>query len=113
VKVGKAMLRETVTASVALAAFAIAGGLLTGQASIAVGVAIGLVIGAFNGHLLMALIQRDVPFVGGSLVRMALLSGIGIMTAVIVGAAPWAVLLGIAGAQAVLAAAAVRQGLRA
>jgi hypothetical protein len=107
------ILRTTVAASAVLAAIAAIAGLIVGRAEVGVGLAIGLVIGSFNGHALVALLDRHVPFVGASLVRMAIFSAGGIMLALIVGATPWAVLLGVAGAQMVMVAAAVRQGLRA
>ena len=106
-------MRTTMAASVALAIVAFAAGFATGRPSIGSGVAVGLVLGAFNGHALAALMQRDVPFVGASLLRMAAFSGAGIFLAILVGSAPWAALLGVAGAQVVMTAAAVRQGLRA
>lgn len=107
------ILGQTVAGSVILAAISAAGGLVLARPAIGFGVAVGLLLGAFNGHALTALLDRNVPFVGASLVRIATLSAIGILAAVLVGAAPWAVLLGVAGAQVVMTIIAARQGLRA
>lgn len=106
------ILGQTVAGSAMLAAICAGAGVVVGRPDVGVGLAIGLVIGSFNGHVLLALLERHVPFIGASLARMALFSGAGIMVAMLIGAAPWAVLIGVAAAQVVMAIAAARQGLR-
>jgi hypothetical protein len=106
-------MRETVTASVILAAVAIAVGLLAGRAAVGLGLAAGLVVGSFNGHAVVALLDRHMPFLGASVVRLAALSSGAIVVALLAGAPPWAGLLGVAGAQVVMVVAAVRRGLHA
>ena len=60
-----------------------------------------------------ALLDRDSPFVFGSLMRLAALSALAIVVALVFGSAPWSVLIGVAAAQVVMVAMSVRQGLRA
>jgi len=106
-------MRETVAASVILAAVAVSVGLLAGRPTVGLGLAAGLVIGSFNGHAVAALLDRHLPFVGASVVRLAALSSGAIAVALVAGAPPWAGLLGVAAAQVVMVVAAVRRGLRA
>jgi hypothetical protein len=47
------------------------------------------------------------------LIRLAALSAMAIGAALVFGSAPWSVLIGVAGAQVVMVAMSVRQGLRA
>jgi hypothetical protein len=107
------LLGETVVACAAIAALAVGAFALAGQAQIGVGLAAGLVLGSFNGHLVMRLVDRHTPFVAGSVVRMALISATAVLAAILLGSPAWAVLLGVGGAQLVMAGAGIRQGLRA
>ena len=107
------IVRETVAASALLAAVALGAGLLLGRAPIGVGLAAGLLIGSSNGELVRRVLEHRAPFVMSSVIRMATLSAAAILVASLVGASTIALLLGVAAAQLVMVAAAVRQGLRA
>ena len=110
---GVGIVRETVAASVALAAIALIAGLVVGQTAVGAGLAAGLAVGAVNGHLILRQLGNDTPFVVSSLGRLALFSAVAVLAAYLLSASTWAVLIGVAGAQAVMVATAVRQGLRA
>ena len=108
-----AIMRETVATSVILAAVAVPVGLLAGRPTVGLGLALGLVMGSFNGHAVVALLDRHMPFMGASIVRLTSLSSAAILVALVAGAPPWAGLLGVASAQVVMVVAAVRHGLQA
>jgi hypothetical protein len=107
------MLRDTVAVSTALAVLIVIASLIAGHLTIGIGLAAGLVIGSMNGHLLAALMARDMPFVAGSLTRMAIVSAVAVLAAFLLGSQAWAVLLGVGAAQLVMVGAGIRQGLRA
>ena len=106
------MLRETVMASVALAAATALVATFLGQPSIGIGIAIGLVLGSANGFVIARLFDPQGSFVGSSLARLSVFSALAIGMALMVGSAAWTVLIGIAAAQLVMVAAGVREGLR-
>lgn len=110
---GVAIVRETVAASVAVASVAFLAGFVLNQRSIGLGIALGLVVGAGNGELIQRVIESRTPFVVSSILRMAGLSAAAIAVAFIIGASPIDLLIGVALAQFVMVAVAVRQGLRA
>jgi len=110
---GLGIVRATWIASVAMASIAFLAGFVVNQRPIGLGVALVLVVGAANGELIQRVIESRAPFVVSSVVRMAALSAVAILVALLVGASPIAVLLGVAAAQFVMAGAAVRQGMRA
>lgn len=105
-------MRGTVAASAVLAAIALAAGLVFGQAPIGTGLAAGLVIGALNGELIRRAAVHNAPFVVSSVIRLALISAVGILAAYLIGASTVALLLGVAAAQVVMVVASVRLGLR-
>jgi O-antigen/teichoic acid export membrane protein len=107
------ILRETVAGSAVLGVLALFVGAIAGHSAVGLGTALGLVIGSSNGYLVIALLDRDSPFVFGSLMRLAALSAMAIGVALVFGSAPWSVLIGVAAAQVVMVAMSVRQGLRA
>ncbi len=107
------MLRESVAASAALAALAVAAAAILGHLSVGVGLAAGLVIGAFNGHAVVGVLDRRMPFVVGTIARLAFFSLTAIAVAALLRSDAWSVLLGVGVAQVVMVGAAVRQGLRA
>jgi len=107
------MVRETVVASAALAAVTVLIAGMAGYLSLGVGLGAGLLIGSFNGRLVAGTLEMGAPFVAMSLIRMAVVSAIAILAAVLLGISPWAVLIGVGAAQLVMVAAGVRQGLRA
>jgi hypothetical protein len=106
------MLRETVIASLFLGAIVFVIGATLGHAAVGVGLAAGLAIGCSNGYLMVATINRRAPFVAASIFRLALLSSTAVMVAILLHGSPWAVVLGVGVAQMVMAAFALREGLR-
>ncbi len=107
------MVRETMVASAALAAVTVLIAGVAGYLSVGVGLGAGLLIGSFNGRLVAGTLEMGAPFVAMSLIRMAVVSAIAILAAVLLGISPWAVLIGVGAAQLVMVAAGIRQGLRA
>ena len=105
------ILKETVAASAAAAVVVTLAGAVLGHFSTGAGLAAGLLIGSFNGHALAALMARGAPFVASTIVRLAAFTAVAIAVAFLLGSDAWAVLLGVAAAQGVLVAAAVRQGV--
>lgn len=106
------MLRETVVASLFLAAVVIVASMLFKRLDVGMGLAAGLVIGSANGYLLVASLGRRAPFVAASMVRLALLTSTALVVALVLHSAIWAVALGVGVAQIVMTAVAVRAGLR-
>ena len=107
------MLRETVLASVALAAATAVVAVLLDQPSTGIGIAIGFILGSANGFVIARLFDLQSSFVGSSLARLSVFSALAIGAALMVGSAVWTVLIGIAAAQLVMVAAGVREALRA
>jgi hypothetical protein len=112
VKVG-GVVRATVVASAALAAVTVLIASVGGHLSVGLGLGAGLLIGSLNGRLVAGTLDMGAPFVAMSLVRMAVVSALAILAAVLLGISPWAVLIGVGAAQLVMVAAGIRQGLRA
>ena len=106
-------MRATVAASGALAAASLIAGFVTGNQAVGVGLAAGFLVGSLNGVFMLRLLDNHTPFVMASVARLALVSAVAVLVAFVLGAQAWAVLLGVAGAQVVMVAAAVRRGLRA
>ena len=106
------MLRDTVIASAILAAAVLTIAAALGQLSIGLGLAIGLILGSGNGYAIAGLLGNDAPFVAGSMLRLATLTGLALLAALVLGVSAWPVALGVGGAQLVMVAAGVRQGLR-
>ena len=107
------MVRETVIGSAAVAAVAVLIAGVVGHLPFGVGIGTGLVIGSLNGRLVAGTLEMGAPFVASSVVRMAAVSAIAILAALLLGIAQWAVLIGVGAAQLVMVAAGIRQGLRA
>ena len=97
-------LRTTATVCAAGALLAIAAGVATGHWRGGMGVALGLLVGAANGFLARRALGVEAGFGFTAMGRLALLSAIGLALGLLLGLAyvPL-VLLGIAGAQLVLA----------
>lgn len=110
---GVRIVRDTLVTAVALALTALVAGFALDHRAIGLGIALGLLVGAANGRLIEYVLARRSPFVASSVVRMIALSASAILIALLVGAPPAALLLGVGGAQMVMVGAAVRQGLRA
>jgi len=107
------ILRDTVIASAAAAAVAVVAATVLGHLVIGLGLAAGLLIGAFNAHAVAGVLERRVPFVAGTLIRLIFFSLTAIAAALLLRTDAWSVLLGVAAAQALMVAASIRQGLRA
>ena len=105
--------RDTVVASAALAAVIVLVAGVAGNLSLGLGLGAGLVIGSFNGRLVVGTLDMGTHFVASSVVRMAVLSATAVLAALVFGIAAWSVLLGVGAAQLIMVAASVRQGLRA
>jgi hypothetical protein len=112
VKLG-GMFRDTVVASAALATMVVIVAGVAGNLSLGIGLGAGLIIGSCNGHLVAGTLEMGAPFVASSVVRIAAVSAVAILAALLLGIAPWAVLIGVGAAQLVMVAAGIRQGLRA
>ncbi len=106
------MVRDTVVASAALATMIVLVAGAAGNLSLGIGLGAGLIIGSFNGRLVAGTLEMGAPFVASSVVRMAVVSAVAILAALLLGIAPWAVLIGVGAAQLIMVAAGVRQGLR-
>ena len=107
------VLKLTVTGCAVLAASMAVGAAIAGHAMLGIGVAAGLLLGSMNGYVIQALLGRGTPFVAGSLMRIAGLSAIVFVAALIFRSSGWTVPLGIGLAQLVMVAAGVRQGVKA
>lgn len=100
------------TASCIAAASVIALGFATGQVKNALAFAIGLLVGSANGLLVQRSLAFGMGFTALSLVRLLLLTGLGLGIGLLIGLAQvWLVVGGIAVAQLVLAGFAVREAL--
>jgi hypothetical protein len=106
------VLRATALTSLFLAAISVAIAAAIGQLSVGLGLAAGMAIGSSNGYLMVATINQRAPFVPASVFRLVLLTGAALMVATTLHWSAWAVALGVGIAQLVMAAAAVREGLR-
>ena len=107
------LLRDSVIASAILALVVTTIAAVFGQIGIGVGVAVGLLLGSANGYAIQAFLGLDTPFLAASMFRLATLSVLGLLLAVVFGISAWPVMIGVAGAQLVMVGAGVRQGLRA
>ena len=107
------MLRDSVVASAILALVVTTIAALFGQLLIGIGVATGLLLGSANGYAIQTLLGSATPFLAASMLRLATLSILGLLLAVVFGISAWPVMIGVAGAQLVMVGAGVRQGLRA
>jgi len=106
-------LRDTAAASAAAAAAAVVVALALGQPRAGLALAVGLVLGSLNGVLARRGVASGLPVSATSLARLAVLSAAGLGLGFLLGVdVAWLVLLGLAGAQLMLAFAAAREMLR-
>jgi hypothetical protein len=105
--------QETLITSLVLAGAAFACAYLAGQMLIGAGVAVGLVVGSFNGFIIKAALDRRAPMLITSVFRLALFTLLGLSAARLLGGSIWPVVAGIAAAQLVMVGVGVRQGRRA
>jgi hypothetical protein len=106
------MLRETVVGSAILAAAVVAVAAMSGYLTVGLGLAAGLLIGSANAYAIAALLGNAAPFLAGSMLRLASLTVVALLIAVVFGFSAWPVVMGVGAAQLVMVAAGVRQGLR-
>ena len=91
-------------AAAAVVAFAVAGRPLSGGA-----LATGLLLGSVNGFVAARFVNLPFPFAASSLLRILTLSMVGVGIGLAFGISNiWLVIIGLAGAQFVLAASALR-----
>ena len=103
------MLRSAAIACAVLAAVALVVFAFMERTLAGVALAVGLLLGAGNGMLTARLLRLPLPFVASSLARLVTLSAIGVAIGYALGVQNiWLVILGLAAAQFVLAASAVR-----
>ena len=105
--------QETLITSLILAGAVFAGAGLAGHTLVGAGIGVGLVLGAVNGFIIKAGIDRGVPMLASGLLRMAMLTLFALIAARLVGGSVWPVVAGIAAAQLVMVGIGVRQGSRA
>jgi hypothetical protein len=103
---------DTLAGSLALGLLVTSVAAASGHLAAGLGIALGLVIGAANGYLIMALLDRNSSFLIASLMRLASLTALAIGAALVLQSSAWSLLLGVGAAQLVMVAAGVRRGLR-
>ena len=106
------LFRETVIASAILALVATTIAALLGQMSTGIGLGAGLLLGSANGYAIDVLLGHSAPFLAASMLRLAGFSAVGLLLALALGISAWPVMVGVAGAQLVMAGAGVRRGLQ-
>jgi hypothetical protein len=104
--------RDTMLACAGAAVLAVGGAAVAGQLAVGVGLAAGLVIGAFNAYAVAGVLERRVPFVAGTLIRLVFFSVSALAAALLIGSEAWSVLLGVGAAQLVMVAASVRRAVQ-
>jgi O-antigen/teichoic acid export membrane protein len=109
---GVGIQRDTVVACAAAAVLAAVGAAAAGHLAVGLGLAAGLVIGAFNAYAVASVLERRIPFVAGTLVRLVFFSATAMVAALLIGFEAWSVLLGVGAAQLVMVAASVRRAVR-
>jgi hypothetical protein len=106
------LVRRTVWVSAAGALAVLVAGLALGQWRNALALAIGLLIGSANGLMVQRSLTLGMAFSALSLVRLLVLTAIGIGIGLLIGIAQvWLVVVGIGLAQLVLAGWAVREAV--
>jgi hypothetical protein len=105
--------QETLITSLVLAGAVFAAAGLAGQVLVGAGVGVGLVVGALNGFIIKAALDRRAPMLMTSFLRLSLFTLLGLLAARLLGGSIWPVVAGIAAAQLVMVAIGVRQGRRA
>lgn len=103
---------QTLSLCLLLAVMVFVGAELAGRASVGMGLAVGVLIGSFNGFTLQVVVDRRAPILATSIVRLTLLSLLSIAAARLIGGSIWSVVLGVGLAQLVMVAVGARQGLR-
>ena len=104
---------ETLAASLALAAVALVIAGIAGYAAVGAALAIGLVLGAFNGFAIRSLLERRAPILPTAFMRLAVFTLTALLIARVTGWSIWPMVAGIGVAQLVMFGVGVRQGVRA
>ena len=104
---------ETLGVSLSLAAIAVVVGVVAGYAEAGASLAVGLVLGSFNGFAIRSLLERRAPILPTSILRLGVFTLTALLIARLTGWSIWTMVIGIGVAQLVMVAVGVRQGLRA
>ena len=104
---------QTLSVCLVLTAATLFAGALTGRSSAAMGIAVGVAMGAFNGFTFQAVLDRGAPILPTSVLRLAFFSLLAIGAARLIAVPVWPVVAGVGVAQLVMGAVGARQGLRA
>jgi hypothetical protein len=106
------VLRQTAIGCAILAAAIVIAVSLAGHTAEGLGIGAGLLLGSLNGYLIQGLLNRGMPFVAASLIRILFFSSLVLMAAVVLHGAAWTVALGIGAAQLVMVGVGIRGGLK-
>ena len=104
---------QTLAASFVLAVTVLLVAGLVGNVSFGAAVSLGLVIGSVNGFIIQLMLDRRLPILVTSFLRLALLSLLAIAVARLAGLSVWPMVFGVGLAQLVMVGIGARQGLRA
>lgn len=108
------LIRNTIVLSGLAAGSALIVGAVLGQFRMGLALSVGLLVGSMNGLLVQRSISLGVGFTALSLVRLMLLTALGLGIGLLIGLPQvWLVVVGMALAQLVLAGFAVREALTA
>jgi len=102
---------RTLSLCLALAALVLGVAAVFGQAGIGAALAVGVVIGSFNGFTLQAVLDRRAPILPTSIVRLAFFSLLALLVARLGGMPVWAVVLGVGLAQLVMVGVGALRGM--
>ncbi len=105
--------RDTLVTSLLLAGVVLVAAGLSGRMLMGSGIGVGLVVGAFNGFIIKALLDRGAPILATSLLRLAFFTIVALLGARLMGSDIWPIAAGIAIAQLVMVGVGVRQGMKA
>ncbi len=104
---------QTLAASFVLAVTVVVVAALVGSMSFGAAVSLGLAIGSVNGFIIQLMLDRRMPILVTSFLRLALLSLLALAVARLSGLSVWPIVFGVGLAQLVMVGIGARQGLRA
>ncbi len=110
---GRNVQGQTLAASFALALTVLLAATMVGNVSFGAAVSLGLVIGSVNGFSIQLMLDRRMPILVTSFLRLALLSLLALAVARLSGLSVWPMVFGVGLAQLVMVGIGARQGLRA
>jgi hypothetical protein len=106
-------LRTATWACVVAAALALAAAVALGRPAAGLAIAVGLLAGSLNGYMARRSAGSELSFRAASVARLLLLSGLCLGAGLLLGLdVAWLAILGLAAAQLLLAASAVRELVR-